>query len=140
MVRWRIAGVVVTLAGLMTLLAACAGTDSGSSRAETFVPIQNIQAVVGKWSGILDSSATGSRREDLIELTIGPDASYRYSTARTIGVLQGSGTLTLKDGQLTSSSERGSATYRLYDRAGKRILKVEAVETRGVRYTAELTR
>jgi hypothetical protein len=130
------ASLVVLVAGVVAALAGCAGTTG--SPTETLVPIQSVETVAGKWTGLLARGS--SRREDFVELTIGKDASYRFATSRTIGVLQGSGTLTLKDGQLVSASEHGSATYRLYDRGGKPILKVNAVEARGVRYSAELSR
>jgi hypothetical protein len=111
------AGLVVLVVGVMLVLAGCAGATG--SAAERPVPIQSVEAVVGKWTGLLERGS--SRREDLVELVIGRDSSYRFASARTIGALQGSGKLTLKDGQLASASEHGSATYRLFDRGLGRV-------------------
>jgi hypothetical protein len=55
-------------------------------------------------------------------------------------MLEGKGTLTLREGQGISESGRGRATYRLYDRGGRQVLRVEVVETNGLRYEAEFTR
>jgi hypothetical protein len=127
---------VLLVVGL-TGLAACAGMTGPP--AETVVPVTSFDAVKGKWAGIIGRSPA-SRREDLVELTVNEDGSYRFASARTTGVLQGGGTLVLKDGVLSSSSEHGSATYRLVDRGGQRVLKVDAVDRDGHRYSGELTR
>ncbi len=132
---WAIAIVAVAIAGL----AACAGMTPAGPPAETVVPVTSFDAVKGKWAGII-SRSPASRREDLVELTVEADGSYRFESARTIGVLQGSGKLALKEGALSSSSEQGSASYRLVDRGGKRLLRVDAVDRDGHRYSGELTR
>lgn len=127
------------VAVVIVVLAGCAGMAPTGPPAETVVPITSFDAVKGKWAGILARSPA-SRREDLVELTVDGDGTYRFTTARTIGVLQGGGKLMLKDGALSSASEHGSANYRLVDRGGQRVLKVEAVDRDGLRYSAELTR
>jgi hypothetical protein len=131
------AGLGLLVLGVVATLLGCAGA-TGSSSAETPVPIRSVETVAGKWSGLLERGS--SRREDLVELTIGKDGSYRFESARTTGALRGSGTLMLKDGHLSSASEHGSATYRLYDRGGRPILKVDAVGAQGTRYSAEFSR
>jgi hypothetical protein len=130
-----VALVAVVIAGL----AGCAGISPTGPLPETAVPVTSFEVVKGKWAGIVARSPA-SRREDLIELTIDGDGAYRFTSARTIGVLQGGGKLMLKDGALSSASEQGSANYRLVDRGGKHVLKVEAVDPDGLRYSAELTR
>ncbi|HSF04686.1 MAG TPA: hypothetical protein VLG10_02750 [Methylomirabilota bacterium] len=132
-------GPVVLVAVVIAVLAGCAGMAPTGPPAETVVPITGFDVVKGKWAGIVARSPA-SRREDLIELTVDGDGAYRFTSARTIGVLQGRGQLTLRDGALASASEQGSATYRLVDRGGKHVLKVEAVDRDGLRYSAELTR
>jgi hypothetical protein len=107
---------------------------------ETVVPIPSIDVVTGTWKGILERTAPSRQREDWVELTVNEDGTYRFMSARTIGVLQGGGRLALKDGQLSSASEQGSATYRLLDRGGTRVLKVDAIARDGQRFSAELTR
>jgi hypothetical protein len=130
---------LIALVLLVGGLAGCAGMTPTGPPAETVVPITSFDAVKGKWAGIITRSPA-SRREDLVELTVDGDGSYRFAGARTIGVLQGGGKLVLKDGALSSASEHGSATYRLVDRGGKRLLKVDAVDRDGHRYSGELTR
>ena len=130
---------IAILAVVIAVLAGCSGMTPTGPPAETVVPITSFDVVKGKWAGILARSPA-SRREDLVELTVDGDGTYRFTSARTIGVLQGGGKLTLKDGALSSASEHGSANYRLVDRGGKRVLKVEAVDRDGLRYSAELTR
>lgn len=132
---WLLALVAMGIA----VLAGCAGmTPSGPPEA-VVVPITSFDVVKGKWAGIVARSPA-SRREDLVELTIDGDGAYRFTSARTIGVLQGGGKLVLKDGTLSSSSEHGSASYRLIDRGRTRVLEVQAVDRDGLRYSAELTR
>lgn len=130
---------VALLAVMLALLAGCAGMTPTGPPAETVVPITSFDVVKGKWAGILARSPA-SRREDLVELTVDGDGTYRFTSARTIGVLQGGGKLMLKDGALSSASEHGSANYRLVDRGDKRVLKVEAIDRDGLRYSAELNR
>ncbi len=131
-------GIVIAVV-VAVALAGCAGMTPTGPPAETVVPITSFDAVTGKWAGVITRSPA-SRREDLVELTVDGDGSYRFASARTIGVLQGSGKLALKDGALSSASEHGSATYRLVERGGKRVLKVDAVDRDGHRYSGELTR
>lgn len=130
-------GILVALLVVVAGLTGCAGMKGPP--AETVVPVTSFDAVKGKWAGIV-SRSPASRREDLVELTVSEDGSYRFKTARTIGVLQGGGRLTIKDGTLSSASEQGSATYRLVDRGGQRVLEVDAVDRDGIRYSGELTR
>lgn len=140
MSRIMIRGRARALAGLalaIAVLGGCAGLTGPP--AETAIPITSFEAVKGKWAGIITRSPA-SRREDLVELTVDGDGRYRFASARTIGVLQGGGQLVLKDGTLSSSSEHGSATYQLVDRAGKHVLKVNAVDHDGHRYSGDLTR
>jgi hypothetical protein len=130
---------LVSVALTVGVLAGCAGMTPTGPPAETVVPITSFDAVKGKWAGIITRSPA-SRREDLVELTVDGDGSYRFASARTVGVLQGGGKLQLKDGALSSASEHGSAAYRLIERGGQRVLKVDAVDRNGHRYSGDLTR
>jgi hypothetical protein len=130
---------IVIVALMVGALAGCAGMTPTGPAETVVVPIASFDAVKGKWAGIITRSPA-SRREDLVELTVDEDGSYRFASARTVGVLQGGGKLLLKDGALSSASEHGSATYRLVDRGGQKVLKVDAVDRDGHRYSGELTR
>jgi hypothetical protein len=130
--RWTV-GLVI----LGAMLSGCAGDRSSTQAREAQIPIASIQAIAGKWAAVVERTA---RREDWVELLINEDSSFQYTSARTIGMLEGKGTLTLREGQGISESGRGRATYRLYDRGGRQVLRVEVVETNGLRYEAEFTR
>jgi hypothetical protein len=52
----------------------------------------------------------------------------------------GKGQFTLKDGKLTSQSERGSAEYTLLERGGKQHLHADGVVQGNIKVTADLTR
>ena len=120
------------------IVALCVGCTRAPTAApvDTAVPIASIDSVRGDWTGRIVYSPVGPS-EQWIDLTIGGDGSYRYTAYRSWGVLAGSGKLTLVDGELHSESTSGKATYRLYDRGGKRLLKIEALENSGLRYLAE---
>jgi hypothetical protein len=128
------------VAVVVAALAGCAAATSPRPSGETVVPITSIDLVKGKWAGLLERTAPSRRREEYIELVINGDGTYRFLSARTIGVLQGSGTLALSEGQLSSASEQGSATYRLVEVDGTRMLKVDAVTRDGQRFEARLRR
>jgi len=100
------------------------------------VPITGIELIKGKWAGVVDRS----RREDYIELMINDDATYQVTSARTTGEFEGKGKLTLRDGQAFAESPRAKSTFRLVDRSGKRVLRLDVVETNGLRYGTDLTR
>jgi hypothetical protein len=121
---------------IAALCVGCTGTPT-AALVDTAMPIASIDSVRGDWTGRIVSSPVGPY-EQWIDLTIGGDGSYRYAAYRSWGVLAGSGKLTLVDGELHSESTSGKATYRLYDRGGKRLLKVEALENSGLRYLVEL--
>ena len=128
---------VLTAVFALTILAGCAG--SGATRPpDTTVPITSIDAIKGKWAGVVDRSP--SRSEDFIEVTIGADASYQVTSARTAGGFQGKGQLTLRDGQAFAETQNAKSTFRLIDRGGKRVLRLDVVETNGLRYGTDLTR
>ena len=50
------------------------------------------------------------------------------------------GALHLTNGKLRSESEKGQATYTLQTKNGKPLLVGDAVDQKGIRYHAELTR
>jgi hypothetical protein len=128
--------VAVTLV-VAAILAGCAGSQGGKP-ADTTVPIANIDAIKGKWAGVIDRAP--SRSQDFIEVMINDDASYQITSARTAGAFQGKGRLTLRDGQAFAETQSSQSTYRLIDRGGKRVLRLDVVETNGLRYGTDLTR
>ena len=119
------------------ILAGCAGSQAPRPP-DTTVPIASIDVIKGKWAGVVDRSP--SRSEDFIEMTIGADSSYQITSARTVGGFQGKGQLTLRDGQAFAETQERKSTLRLIDRGGKRVLRLDVVETNGLRYGSDLTR
>ena len=73
-------------------------------------------------------------------MIIGDDASYLIKSARTVGGFQGKGQLTLRDGKAFAENPGAQSTYRLIDRGGKPVLRLDVVETNGLRYGTDLTR
>jgi hypothetical protein len=130
----RLRGLLLGL--VATLGAACTSTPAVKP-VDTLVPIGSIDSVRGDWTGRIVKSPVGPQ-EDWVDLTIGGDGTYRFTAYRTYTMLAGRGKLTLVEGELRSESTSGKATYRLYDRAGTRLLKVEALERTGLYYVAEL--
>ena len=128
------AGLALVLA--LVTLAGCAG--SGASRPPDIpVPITSIDLIKGKWAGVVERT----RRDDYVELVISDDATYQVSSARNLGEFQGKGKLTLRDGQAFTESASGTkSALRLIDRGGKRVLRLDVVETNGLRYGTDLTR
>ena len=103
----------------------------------TVVPISDFSSVAGKWAGTFWVGARNN--EDWVELQINPDGSYEYSSVNNWGAMLGSDRFSLRDGKLISVEGGGEAIYTLYQRNGKRMLKVKVVTNKGRRLTAELT-
>lgn len=123
------------LLGLVVLLAGCTGAPAVTA-VDTAVTVGSIESVFGNWTGRIGKSPVG-RQGDRVDLTIERDGTYRFTVHRTHSILAGSGTLTLVAGELRSESAGGMTTYRLFNREGKRIMKVE-VERTSNRYLTEL--
>jgi hypothetical protein len=126
---------LLLLVVVATLLGACAGMDTTSDL--TPVAIDDFKMVAGKWEGL--ASGVSARHDDWVEVTITPDGKYDFGIHRTIGVLGGAGTFTLSGGKLQSRSDKGSATYTLYQGGAKRVLQVQGVLSDGRPLTARLT-
>src|SRR5215475_9953222 len=102
------AALTVVLA--FVILAGCAG--SGASRPpDTTVPITGIELIKGRWAGVVERT----RRHDFIEVVINDDATYQVTSARTAGGFEGTGKLTLRDGQAFAESPSARTTWRLVD-------------------------
>ncbi|MDH4328058.1 MAG: hypothetical protein OEV77_06025 [Nitrospira sp.] len=99
--------------------------------------IESFGVVAGKWAGLMVSRPK-SRKDDWVRVTIADDGRYEFASYRTIGVLSGQGQFTLADGQLTVTTERGTATGSLLVSDGSRMLRITGVMSDGMQYTAEL--
>jgi hypothetical protein len=122
----------------VTVIAIPADLYGASRSRPTAVPIQDVNSVAGRWSGILHGRPGGARGQDWIEFTIQKDGTYTLSSARTIGVFTGSGTVNLSDGRLTAEGEKARVTFTLYQRDSRRFLRAEGTTEHGNTLRADL--
>jgi lipocalin len=119
-------------------LAGCAGSEPATSTAP--IAITDLASITGKWVGLLEIA--GSRdREDYLEVTIASDGTYRAASARTIGILDAKGTVTVADGRLLiQGASGGKGTAVLYSQPGQspRMLQVNGTAGDGRPYIARL--
>jgi hypothetical protein len=118
-------------------LAGCAGSGSAASGP---VAIPDVASIAGKWVGLLEMA--GSRdRQDYIEVTIANDGTYRAAAARTIGIMDARGTVSVSDGKLMIQGERGSkGVGTLFTQTGQppRLLQVNGATGDGRPYIVRL--
>ena len=126
-------GLVIALA-----LAGCAGSAPAATTSP--VAITDVASIAGKWVGLLELA--GSRdREDYLEVTIAGDGTYRAASARTIGVMDARGTVTVAGGKLVIQGERGGkGTATLFTQPGQppRLLQVNGTAGDGRPYIVRL--
>jgi hypothetical protein len=131
--------VLVMLALVASAVLAVFGELHAADRSSpTAVAIADIKSVAGRWSGILYGRPGGTRDQDWVELALHEDGTYTLASARTIGVFTGSGRARLADGRLFTEGEKASATITLYQRGGKRFLRVEGAMASGQPLRADL--
>jgi hypothetical protein len=123
---------------LAVTIAGC--TSAPPQPPATTVPITSFQMVAGKWQGTVVGLSGSKDEGDSIEVTIGEDGSYDFGMFRTIGMFGGKGQFGLKDGKLTSQSQRGNAEYTLSERGGRQYLRGEGLFENNRMVTADLTR
>jgi len=119
-------------------LAGCAA--SGSSTTAAPMAITDVASIAGKWVGLLELAGTRDR-DDYVEVTIAPDGTYRAASARTIGVLDVSGTVKVADGRLLiQGASGGKGTAVLYSQPGQppRLLQVNGTSGDGRPYIVRL--
>jgi hypothetical protein len=124
----------------VVLAVTIAGCTSAPPPPATTVPITSFQMVSGKWQGTVVGLSGSKDEGDSIEVTIGEDGSYDFGMFRTIGMFGGKGQFGLKDGKLTSQSQRGNAEYTLSERGGRQYLRGEGLFENNRMVTADLTR
>ena len=125
---------LVLLVVAVLALAGCA--TQGSTVGMQPVPITDFKMVAGKWAG----PVTGiTSRDDWGEMTITPEGRFGFGIARTIGVLEGGGPLTLADGKMQGKGARGSIVYTLYQSGNRRVLKGDATLSDGRQVNATLS-
>ena len=125
-----------------SLMVACGSMGSKETRQWEPAPAPDFKSVAGKWEGLLIRTPR-TPDDDWVTLVISDSGAYEFASYRTIGVFAGKGKLTLADGKLSAKSEKGGQmTLQPYvDRGSSdRMLKVDAKDSGGYTYTAELKR
>ena len=126
------------VAALALTVAGCAG---GGQPAPALSPvaIKDFPSVAGKWAGRISGLASRRDEDDWLNVTITPEGNCDFGIYRQIGVFSGKGKLTLQDGKLAFTGERGAGTLALLEGGGRRVLRANAVLTDGTQLNADLT-
>ena len=136
------------------LLVACSSMAPTEPRQPTAVT--DFKSVAGKWEGLLIRDHPMTQNYDRVTLVIDDTGAYENAVMRTRTTAQGGsvsssviavfaekGKLVLTDGKLSAKGARGGqATLQLFVDPGssERMLKVDAKDSEGFTYSAELKR
>ena len=129
---------MATIVIAVNLVVACSST--APTRQWEPAPATDFKSVAGTWEGLL---IRNPRTQDWMTLVISDTGAFEFRSYRMIGVFAGTGKLTLTDGKLSAKSENGGQmTLQPYvDRGSSdRMLKVDARDSGGFTYSAELKR
>jgi hypothetical protein len=129
---WRL----LTLGWLAAIFFGCGVLQS--QPASKIIPISGFDQVAGKWEG-LSKRVPDMRDHAWVILIISEKGFFHFASNRATGLLLGTGTLHIHDGEVFGKTGNGSATFTLHDKAGKRVLVVEAVLNDGNHYYLEMT-
>jgi hypothetical protein len=127
---------LVTLGWLAALFLGCGVVQS--QPASRIVPISGFDTVAGKWEG-LSKRVPDMRDHAQVILIISENGHFHFASNRATGLLLGTGTLHIHDGEAFGKTGSGSGTFTLHDKAGKRVLVLEAVLKDGNHYYLEMT-
>jgi hypothetical protein len=125
------------LVGGISGVLGCAPVEPLPPPPSTPVSVSTLKSVAGTWAGVLYTEPP-SEQDDWATLTIYEDGSYDFVSVRTIGILHAKGTLKLSGGKLRTETERGSGVVTLYEKGGRRMLKLEGAAKDGMHYSADL--
>jgi hypothetical protein len=136
------------------LIVACSSMAPTETRQPTAVT--DFKSVAGKWEGLLIRDHYLTQNYDRVTLVIDDTGIYENAVMRTrttahggsvsssvIGVFAEKGKLVLTDGKLSAKGAKGGqAILELYVDPGssERMLKVDAKDSEGFTYSAELKR
>jgi hypothetical protein len=117
--------------------------------------VTDFKSVSGKWEGVLIRDHPMTQNYDRVTLVIDDTGAYENAvrtrttaqggsvSSSVIGVFAEKGKLVLTDGKLSAKGAKGGqATLQLYVEPGssERMLKVDAKDSEGFIYSAELKR
>ena len=129
-------GRLLTLGWLAAIIFGCGVLQSQPT--SKIVPISGFDQVAGKWEG-LSKRVPDMRDHARVILIISEKGFFHFASNRATGLLLGTGTLHIHDGEVFGKTGNGSATFTLHDKAGKPVLVVEAVLNDGNHYYLEMT-
>jgi hypothetical protein len=130
------AGRLLTLGWLAAIFFGCGGLQS--QPVSRIVPISGFDQVAGKWEG-LSKRVPDMRDHAWVILIISEKGFFHFASNRATGLLLGTGTLHIHDGEVFGKTGTGSGTFTLHDKADKPVLVVEAALNDGIHYYLEMT-
>ena len=136
--RWSVRAMGIVL--LLSLAACASGGASPGSGPGTPIAVTDVKSIAGQWVGLMDLPGGGSGRDDqFLQVTVREDGTYEAKSARTIGIMDARGTVTVRDGRLVLQGASGSqGTATLFSREGQRTLMVEMRDPNQGKATARL--
>jgi len=134
LVRNRI--VFCALALFAVVLSGCGTTHSRSE--SKIIPITTFKQVAGKWEG-LSKRMPDMRDHAQVVLTINERGHFNFISDRGSGILLGTGSLTILNGQASGTSGSGTGTLTLHEAGGAPVLVLDAALNDGHHYYVEMT-
>ena len=124
---------VFTLALLAAIVFGC-----GMMRTESkIVPITTFNQIEGKWQG-LSKRMPDMREHAQVIVTINDRGHFNFISDRGDGLLLGTGSLTILNGQAMGTTSSGAGTLTLHDKGGHAVLVLEATLNDGHHYFLEM--
>lgn len=130
------------LSGLLLLVAlsGCSHEPVHYESSWATVPIQDLNAVVGEWRGVLMKERRILPAGE-VTLTIRDNGTYYFVGQTASDTVLGSGHIGVRDGRLEGGSDLRTLSGTLHDKKGKPLLFIQAVNRQtGDRFHGELMR
>ena len=131
--RW-----LAMVSGAVMLVGCTSATPPRS--AAMMVPVTTLDSIAGTWTGVLEMAGSQDRT-DYVELTVDRGGAYRVMSARTIGILDAGGKVSVGDGKMRFEGDRGAramATLYTESASPQRTLVVEGATPSGRGFSAKL--
>jgi hypothetical protein len=126
----------LTVGFLMVFVFGC-GTMQVRSESK-IIPITTFKQVSGKWEG-LSKRMPDMREHAQVMVLINEKGHFNFVSDRGTGLLLGTGTLTILNGQAFGTTGSGTGTFTLHEKAGSSVLVLEAALNDGNHYYLEMT-
>ena len=124
---------------LLLIAALAFGCERMHTRSESkIVPIITLKQVAGQWEG-LSRRLPDMRAHAQLVVTINERGHFNFISDQRSGLLLGTGTLTIVNGQATGTTGSGSGILTLHEKGGASVLVLEAALNDGNHYYVEMT-